>query len=251
MAFSEGAPLGSQTYSFAGFDTYGSESALTTEASQSRTGAPSSGRENSAGLSQNTLPRPAVGPGPEEEAGSKARGASAFGKSDSDTERRQWTQGKEGAGDKPAVGVGITSQGGASAQATPGAGKLGLTGMSSVSELQYADDWDEYSMNSSAGISGAAPSRGPSSQSMRSGAVLQMDSNAPPPSIPEGSATEASQSNASPSPAVDLFAAPSNISPSNFAPSNLSPSPAAETPKPAFEVELAAPDFSSKRKRPR
>lgn len=216
----EGIPLGSQTYSFAGFDTYGSDAF--TEASDSQaTGTISSGRENSSALNQNTMPRPAVGPGPEEEAGSAARGNSAFGTTDSETERRQWT----GAGDNAGVGVGITSQGGTTAQPSPAAGKLGLTGMSSVSELQYADDWDEYSMNSSGGgdaSKSAAPSRETSRQSVRSGAAPQIDGNAQPPSIPEGSTVEASQINSSPYLATDTPAA-----------------------------NLAPPDFSSKKKRVR
>jgi len=222
---SEGIPLGSQTYSFGGFDTFASDA--TTEASESQaTGTVFSGRENSSGLSQNTMPRPAVGPGPEEEAGSAARGASKFGKTDSETERRQWIGANKGsAGDNAGVGVGITSQGGASAQPSPGAGKLGLTGMSSVSELQYADDWDEYSMNSSGGgdaSKSAVPSRETSRQSVRSSGVPQMDGNTQPPSIPEGSTIEASQDKNSPYFAADTAAA------------NLSP-----------------PDFSSKRKRVR
>jgi len=228
---SEGIPLGSQTYSFAGFDTYGSDNF--SEASESQaTGTIFSGRENSAGLSQNTMPRPAVGPGPEEEAGSAARGASAFGKTDSETERRQWTgadANKGGADDNAGVGVGITSQGGASAQPTPGAGKLGLTGMSSVSELQYADDWDEYSMNSSGGgdaSKSAAPSRETSRQSVRS-------KEAPPASIPEGNAQPAS--------------IPEEPAAAEAGQINTSPFVATETP--AADVEK--PDFSAKKKRVR
>jgi len=41
-------------------------------------------------------------------------------------------------------------------------GQAGILGVSNVSELQYADDWDEYSFNSSANASRAVPSRGPS-----------------------------------------------------------------------------------------
>lgn len=190
--------LGSQTYSFGEFDTYNS---LSGEATQSQSTSAvrvknspvasasaepgsrgASAREgtpvSASGVSQNTMPRPAVGPGPEEEAGSAARGASAFGKRDSETERRQWTQGDDskepgvGISAAPTVGIGIGAQGTNGKEDTKPSrnnSRMGMTGLSNVSDLQYADDWDEYSFNSSGNVDAsrsAAPSRGPSISAM-------------------------------------------------------------------------------------
>jgi len=190
-AATEGGPgaLGSQTYSFGGFDTYDSLSGEAQSQSNSAVRADNSAvasapaepgsrgvsaREgtpvSASGVSQNAMPRPAVGPGPEEEAGSAARGASAFGKRDSETERRQWTQDDDnkepgvGISAAPAVGIGIGAQGAASkedSKVSRNNSRMGMTGLSNVSDLQYADDWDEDSFSQS-----AAPSRGPSTSAM-------------------------------------------------------------------------------------
>lgn len=198
----EGGPMGTATYSFGGFDTLTSQSGM--EASQSQSSnaapdAPSTAKDSSVGgVSQNTMPRPGVGPGPEEEAGNAARGASAFGKRDNDTERRQWV---EGAQEPAGGGIGITANAGSGAATTP-AGPMGLTGMSSVSDLKYADDWDEASFSNST----AQPSRGPSSQSIRTrpenitGNNDNTATNIAAGSIPEGSVVEGSGNAAPASP---------------------------------------------------
>lgn len=251
-----GGQLGSQTYSQSGFDTYNSFSTGEGETSQSRNRDASnvdaaqadrkdSSREASGGLSQNTLPRPAVGPGPEEEAGSAARAApSAFGKRDDETDKRQWTQGPDG--DKgPAVGIGIAAPGGTdNLQGTSGAGRsLGLAGMSGVSDLQYADDWDEFSMNSSGNADAsrsAAPSRGPSAATDLNASVRTppaAEQSAPPP--------------ASSVPAAALSSTPeaAEAVPAAAASNSLEPAPA--NTKPAAEDFSMPPDFGSKKKRAR
>jgi len=184
----EAGPIGSQTYSFGGFETFDSASGMEGSRSQnasasaaapvaapgSRGATPGSSREQAAkespretssgGVSQNTLPRPAVGPGPEEEAGSAARGASAFGKRDETTDRRQWTEEDSAPPSGGAVGIAPKGDkdglGGTAGK--PAGGKMAMTGMSSVSELQYADEWDEYSFNSSGNVdaSRSMPSKG-------------------------------------------------------------------------------------------
>lgn len=194
-AATEGGPgmLGSQTYSFGGFDTYDSlsgeatqsqsTSAARVESSAAASGLAEPGSQgasaregtpvSASGVSQNAMPRPAVGPGPEEEAGSAARGASAFGKRDSETERRQWTQGEDnkepGIGISAAPAVGITAapaDGKEDSKVTRNNSRMGMTGLSNVSDLQYADDWDEDSFSNMDASKSAAPSRGPSTSAL-------------------------------------------------------------------------------------
>lgn len=240
---SDGALLGSQTYSLGGFDTYDSFASESQKLSASgnkgalRGGREDSSREPSGGLSQtsgepsagpsqSTLPRPAVGPGPQEEAASAAGGASAFSNQDGETERRQWQEGAgKGTAEEPAGADNVQST-----TSLASGGPMGLTGMSNGSEQQYADDWDESSLNSSGTVDAsqsAAPSRGPSGMgtSLKTTPEDQLlESNDPAAGSATGARAEAS--------VADASAAP-------------------DATPPAEEDHSVAPDFSKKKKRPR
>lgn len=93
----------------------------------------------------------------------QATGSAFPHQSDSATKRRQWIPGQE---ESPKEEDPLPRK-----DAASGAGqKVGislLTGMSSESELQYADDWDEDSFTGTSSASGQ-PSRGPSTSNMAS-----------------------------------------------------------------------------------
>jgi len=225
-----------------------------------------SSRDMSA-VSQNTMPRPAVGPGPQEEAASAARGASAFGKRDSETERRQWTQQGEGSSAPPA-GVGISAQGAddtsTSTTGHDSGARMGLTGMSSVSELEYADDW-ENSFNSSGNPDAsrsAAPSRGPSATGLsRQPPGPESQSSGPLGTAAVSAAPEASNAtpvspappDASGAPAVDAASNDASSTPAIAASNDASSTPAiaeaSASPMPSAQEDWSTPpDFTSGRK---
>jgi len=89
----------------------------------------------------------------------QATGSAFPHQSDSETERRQWIPGQEAPQeDDPSPKKDATTAG----------QKVGislLTGMSSQSELQYTDDWEEDSFTGTSSASGQ-PSRGPSTSNM-------------------------------------------------------------------------------------